>query len=259
MKYWLLVSALLLLTAPVYAERYEYRSEVNLTIPDYDSTGVTDTIFVPTHIAIEDINFYIGIGTEEHHGWAEEVWIDVDSPQNVRVRINDWQSEEPPVYWYWIWYDTEREVDGPGHLSDYVGYDSYGPWIMNAFDMFQDREVYWYYWTIEIYGEPTTGLDDNDLTGIPEDFELTGNYPNPFNSATAIKFGLPVQAEVRIDIYDVLGRLVRVLADETLPAGYHRVVWDGRDEQKSTVSSGVYMLRMKSGDRVFDKKMSLVK
>ncbi len=259
MRYIALFSLIMFIASNAYGERYEYRSDVDRIIPDYDSTGVTDTIFVPVHVAIEDINFYIGIGTENHMPWAEQVMIDVYSPQNIRVRINDWQGEGPPVNWYWVWYDTERIVDGPGHLDDYIGYDAYGPWVMHVFDNFEDREVYWYYWIAEIYGEPTTGIENEDLSGVPNDFELSGNYPNPFNSATAVKFGLPEEAEVNIAVYDVLGRLVRVLTDETLPAGYHRVVWDGRDQEKQAVSSGVYMLRMKSGDRSFDKRMTMVK
>jgi hypothetical protein len=130
---------------------------------------------------------------------------------------------------------------------------------MHAFDMFEDRQLYWYYWIAEIYGEPMTGLEDLDLTGVPEDFQLLGNYPNPFNSSTAIQFGLPEEADVKIEIYDVLGRLVRILTVETMPAGYHRVLWDGRDDDKSAVSSGVYLLRMKAGDRNFDKRMLMVK
>jgi hypothetical protein len=191
--------------------------------------------------------------------WAEQVMIDVYSPQSAPVRINDWRSEQPPVSWYWVWYDTEREVDGPGSLDDYIGYDAYGPWVLHVFDNFEDREVFWYYWIAEIYGEPTTSLENEDLSGIPEDFELSGNYPNPFNSATAVLFGLPVEAEVKIEIYDILGRLVRVLADDTMPAGYHRVVWDGRDAERQTVSSGVYMLRMQSGNRSFDRRITMLK
>lgn len=249
----------LLLTATAYGERYEYRSDVNRDIPDYDSVGVTDTVLVPAHIAIEDINVYVGVGTEGHLPWAEEVWIDVYSPQRVRVRINDWRSEQPPINWYWVWYDTEREVDGPGSLDDYVGSDARGFWVMHVFDMFEDRQVHWYYWIVEIYGEPMTGLEDEDPAGIPGEYTLLGNYPNPFNSSTAIKFGLPEQAGVRIDIYDSLGRLVRSLAEASLAAGYHSIIWDGTDERRETVSSGVYLIRMKAGERTFDKRMVLLK
>jgi len=255
MRYFLIIPAILLLAVAANAERYEYRSDVNQDIPDFDSTGITDTIFVAEHVIIENINFFVGIGIIQEP-WAEDVWIDVYSPAGGSVRLNGW--DVPRIHWYYVWYDTEREVDGPGHLDDYIGLDSYGPWSMNAFDMFPDRDVTWYYWIVEVIGEPMTGLEE-DLGGIPEDFRLVGNYPNPFNSSTAIQFGLPEEAEVRIEVFDILGRRTRILADKTFPPGYHMAVWDGRDETRRAVSSGVYILRMKSGDRSFDKRMTMVK
>jgi len=163
------------------------------------------------------------------------------------------------INWYHVWYDTERPVDGPGSLDDYIGSDAYGPWVMHAFDMFPDRVVNWYSWHIEVYGEETTGIISEDPGGIPEDFKLLGNYPNPFNSSTAIKFGLPEQARVKIEIYDTLGRLVRTLTDETLSAGYHRVVWNGRNDSAEQVSSGAYLVRLQTGARILDKRMIMLK
>jgi len=256
MKYFVLILMAGFFIGPARAERWEYISEVNREIPDFDSIGVTDTIFVPVHAAIEDINFFVGIG-ELGGPWAEQVWIDVFSPGGLRVRINDWGGE--PINWYHVWYDTERQVDGPGSLDDYVGLDSYGPWVMHAFDMFPDRVVNWYNWKIEVFGDETTSVADENLSGIPDDFKLLGNYPNPFNSSTAIKFGLPEEAAVKIQIYDTLGRLVRSLLDRTLPAGYHRVIWNGRNNNAEQVASGTYLIRMQTSEKIFDKSMILLK
>ena len=258
MKYSIILLLGGLLIEPARAERWEYISEVNRQIPDFDSVGVTDTLFFPTHAAIEDVNIFVGIG-ELGGPFAEEVWIDVYSPQGGCVRINAWEGEGPPIDWYHVWYDTERPVDGPGSLDDYIGYDTYGPWVMHAADMFPDRVVFWYNWHIEVYGEEMTGIAEEKLNGIPEDFKLLGNYPNPFNSSTAIKFGLPEGAAVKIEIFDALGRLTRVLADNTLPAGYHRIAWHGKNEAGETVSSGVYLVRMTVAGRTFDKRMVLLK
>jgi hypothetical protein len=82
-----LVALLFMLAAPALAERYEYSAEVNRPIPDFDSVGVTDTIFVPIHAIIEDINFYVGIGTIPEP-WAEDVYVDVYSPYSGMVRLN---------------------------------------------------------------------------------------------------------------------------------------------------------------------------
>jgi len=82
--------------------------------------------------------------------------------------------------------------------------------------------------------------------GIPASFGLAQNYPNPFNPTTEIFFGLPARSQVRLAIYDVLGREVRVLVDGTLPAGSHTATWDGRNGSGIAQSSGVYFYRMEA-------------
>jgi PKD repeat protein len=81
---------------------------------------------------------------------------------------------------------------------------------------------------------------------VPERFALSQNFPNPFNPETTIRFDLPVDAEVRLELFDVLGQRVRTLASGWLSAGGQRVVWDGRDEAGSAVGNGVYFYRLQA-------------
>ncbi len=76
---------------------------------------------------------------------------------------------------------------------------------------------------------------------------LIGNYPNPFNPATAVVFDISEPADVLISIYDIRGRLVATLIDEYLDKGRHNAVWSGRDDANRIVSSGVYFVRMEAG------------
>jgi len=92
-------------------------------------------------------------------------------------------------------------------------------------------------------GTYATGIEEEAL---PENFQLHQNYPNPFNSETAIRFDLPGGCGVRIDIFDVTGRLVKTLADGPYPAGYHSAVWDGTNSTGVTVSSGIYFYRIRT-------------
>ena len=95
---------------------------------------------------------------------------------------------------------------------------------------------------------------------IPKRFELFPNFPNPFNPATTIRYGLPEASEVSLIVYDVLGRRVAVLARyEEQTAGYHAVIWDGRDAAGRQVASGVYFARMRAGHFVQTQRMILVK
>jgi hypothetical protein len=75
---------------------------------------------------------------------------------------------------------------------------------------------------------------------IPKEYSLSQNYPNPFNPVTTIEFGLPNPGKVEITIFDVRGRLVRLLISEHRRAGYHWIKWDSRDDYGIKVSSGIY-------------------
>jgi len=79
---------------------------------------------------------------------------------------------------------------------------------------------------------------------VPDVARLVGNVPNPFNPATEIRFTLPAEQAVRLVVYDVSGRLVRTLVDETRLAGDHAARWDGTDRSGRAVASGTYFARL---------------
>jgi len=89
--------------------------------------------------------------------------------------------------------------------------------------------------------------------------ELVAIVPNPFNPQTTIQYSLASQGRVELKIYDVAGRLVEVLANETQIAGQHSVVWRGTDRHGSPVASGVYFVRLSAAGQVFTRKAILLK
>jgi hypothetical protein len=91
-------------------------------------------------------------------------------------------------------------------------------------------------------------------TGLPTGFQLSQNYPNPFNPTTTITFQLPQRNLVNVKIYDVLGREVASLLNETLDAGRYDVSWNA-----SVNPSGVYYYRMQAGKFSDVKKLLLLK
>jgi hypothetical protein len=99
---------------------------------------------------------------------------------------------------------------------------------------------------------------------IPHDFILEGNYPNPFNPSTIIRYGLPEEAKVSVRVYSILGQEVSRLADGYRLAGTYEVHWDGRGNSGGVVSTGVYLYRMvatgvSGKSYVATKRMVLVK
>jgi hypothetical protein len=94
---------------------------------------------------------------------------------------------------------------------------------------------------------------------LPQEFALDQNYPNPFNPATIIPVALPEAAAVSLAVYDLRGREIRRLVRDHLPAGYHRIVWDGCDATGRTLPSGIYLVVMKAPGIVRQMKALLLR
>ena len=92
------------------------------------------------------------------------------------------------------------------------------------------------------------------LQEIPETVVLATNYPNPFNPTTTIQFGLPAQMQARVVLYDLLGRIVGVIADDVYSQGWHNVQFDG-----SNLASGIYIYQLETENTVLIGQMILQK
>ncbi len=108
-----------------------------------------------------------------------------------------------------------------------------------------------------------TTLMITDVAGsnslIPSEFALDQNFPNPFNPDTQISYDLPSSTDVFLKIYNIMGQEVRTIVDETQPAGQYTVLWDGKNNYGTRVSSGIYVYVIKAGDFVKSKRMTLLK
>jgi hypothetical protein len=87
-----------------------------------------------------------------------------------------------------------------------------------------------------------------------DEFTLYQNYPNPFNPSTSISFSLPQAEQVKVSVYDMLGREVAVLVNDYLESGIHTTLFDGKN-----LSSGVYVYRIESGGFIKARRMILLK
>ncbi len=105
---------------------------------------------------------------------------------------------------------------------------------------------------------------DTDLTvpgtsSLPTSFSVSQNYPNPFNASTVIRYSLPENSRVKIEIFNILGQKVKTLVDEVQTAGYKSIEWNGRDASSQTVASGVYFYKIDMGSRSEVKQMTMLK
>jgi hypothetical protein len=110
------------------------------------------------------------------------------------------------------------------------------------------------YSAVAFVGAATTTTDVAGRQAAPDGFVLYQNYPNPFNPSTTITFAIPRLAFVTLEVYDLLGQRVALLASEVLPAGTFKIIWNAGDHP-----SGVYFYRLRAGDFVQANKLILSK
>ena len=109
------------------------------------------------------------------------------------------------------------------------------------------------YYTVIKYRQTPNAVRENDGS-VPTTFALSQNYPNPFNPLTTIRYSLPSTANVKLAIYDLLGREIATLVNEEQSAGWKEVEWNA-----SAFSSGIYFYRLTAGNYVGVKKLMLFK
>ena len=111
--------------------------------------------------------------------------------------------------------------------------------------------------TINYAGIPNSVEQNGE--SIPIAYRMAQNYPNPFNPETSISYALPKPAHVVLQIYDILGRQVRTLVNETKLTGHHHITWNGRDAQGLALPSGIYLYKIQAGEFEAVRKMLLAK
>ena len=105
----------------------------------------------------------------------------------------------------------------------------------------------------------TTGVESIKTDQIPTKFYLTQNYPNPFNSTTAIEFHIPRICRLQIQLFNIYGEEIRVLAEGYYSPGIYRVIWDGKNTSGVTVSSGIYTYRLITDQLITSRTLLLLK
>ncbi len=199
---------------------------------------------------------YNGILTNNLHipfPYETDIWIMVERQGLYFGPIELWESI--PVHPGTITYDGIQQWVSPSAvLGDYtyIAYCGEYPEIMDS--------SYFEFTVVEGFSKEDNGWEvngwdyENNTTSLPTTFLLYQNYPNPFNTTTEILYALPQQSKVKLDIYNLSGQKVETLRNEILPTGEHSILWDA-----SSYSSGIYFYKLTAGDKVFTKRMTLLK
>ena len=97
------------------------------------------------------------------------------------------------------------------------------------------------------------------LSMIPEELSISGNYPNPFNPSTTIRFGLPEPSKIRMTIVNIKGQEIAELINTWQDMGRHEVIWDGKSSDGSSLASGIYFVLINDGKNYTTHKVMLLK
>ena len=192
-------------------------------IYSYNEFDQTPVLFsVAEGVSIIDDRFIIAYIEEDETG------------RNVGLMKMDRQSEQTSrIKQYW----TIKLRDTAGHLSD-----------------FSDAEYAW----VEVNGE----IFKLATPIIPKDYELNSAFPNPFNPTITIPFGLPLESDVSISIYNVMGQRIRLLQSDHIKAGFHQVQWKELTNSGHKVPSGMYIVKLNAvstdGRKSFQKSQKIV-
>ncbi|MDP8286980.1 MAG: T9SS type A sorting domain-containing protein, partial [Candidatus Electryonea clarkiae] len=141
----------------------------------------------------------------------------------------------------------EDQVISVIFMSQGLANDNYQGFIKAQYNAGEGQTLIPVNFIVDIYEDYK---HENQTGSIPESYWLGTPYPNPFNSTTIIRFALPLESKVKLMVYDILGREVKMLADERFRAGTHGVSFDS-----SNLSSGIYFVIFKAGDTRITKKM----
>jgi subtilisin-like proprotein convertase family protein len=219
-------------------------------IPDNDPEG---GVYCPIEVATSGPVSRVAVHVDITHTYIADLVIELIAPSGTTVRLHQNQGgSSDDIY---TWYPDEtapyQSLDG------FIGENMLGTWTLRVMDYGQ-----WDYgtvnnWCLRLTYESVATPVGDDL--LPRKLAAEGNFPNPFNPMTTIKFAVPKTGMVDLAVYDVAGRKVATVLREVVEAGHQSVTWTGRDDRGQSVASGTYFYRVTSGGETVTGKMLLMK
>lgn len=183
------------------------------------------------------------------------------------IYTGTWDLDPPTFYqlcFHVVYTSTSGDIENGGGVQRGRRYYQYiHPSSVNGTieypATFELPELAWMNDSLTVEDPPDflTSIDGGEF--LPSQYSISQNYPNPFNPVTRIQYHIPEQSLVKLQVYDVTGRLVKVLQNKEQDAGTHILSWNGVDESGKNVASGVYFVRIQAGTFNEAIKMMLLK
>ncbi|HNX01608.1 MAG TPA: T9SS type A sorting domain-containing protein, partial [Candidatus Cloacimonadota bacterium] len=249
---------------------------------DQASLLISDGIYIPWRECIDGYTQDIAIqklSLDGEHLWEPQGTFVIQRPNtqsepsiaqldndNLLVAWADEYDLQNDIYMRRIKTDGTAEDDDLGYLVCNAPYCQSIPQIVpmgndRAFILWNDArssgvtEIEGLYMQFVDY----SSVANHDLVTVAPIAALYDNYPNPFNPETTIQFSLQHAGKAKLEIFNIKGQMVRTLVDDALDAGIHKIIWNGKNQDKRTVGSGVYFYRLTTCNQSMTKKMILMK
>jgi len=246
-----------------WAGAYTYLStEVPRAIEDL--TTVTSNLTVTDDWAINDLNVFLTI----NHTYDGDLVIRLTGPGGQTVMLSNGNGGSGENFDNTLFDDEAFIPIGMGTapftgsyipdepLSAFDGLTTPGTWTLSIEDQANGDTGELLSWGIVV--TPALAADEPDLPAA-QSFALLGNYPNPFNSRTTIRYSVPQNMPISLRLYNVLGQEVLTLAQGRVEAGLHSVAWDGRDARGVDAASGLYLIRLEGASASATGKLFLLR
>ena len=258
--------------------------DLPLAIPDNNAGGASSTLSVGFNAVLTDVNVRVAIT----HTWVGDLVIKLRSPALTEVVLLDRPGVPASAFGcgdnnldiifddaavtvlenfcggQTPWFSgTAKPV---GLLSAFNGQSTQGNWVLTVTDLAGQDVGSVTAWEL-ITTPAIVGVCDPclDPTAVPVPsrpggrVELGANHPNPFSRSTEIAFALEEAGHATLRVYDVAGHAIATLVDRELPAGPHAVSWNGRDDARGEVPTGIYFYRLTVGNHQGMRRMLLVR
>ncbi len=175
------------------------------------------------------------------------------------------KSYSPPVvinnsnpFWLVLhWLSNSPSAPYVG-MDNTIPRDSVSYWYWTEPSNYGWRAWYPYDFMMRVYTDYTPGITDNQKTPVDK-FILYHPVPNPFTNKVRILFHLPEQKEIKLNVYDATGRMIKSLINGKMEKGRHLIIWNGEDNQNRGVSSGIYFIKADYANKIYTEKVILLK
>ncbi|MEC9274162.1 MAG: CotH kinase family protein, partial [Candidatus Neomarinimicrobiota bacterium] len=195
--------------------------------------------------------------------WWHKLWNDDGFEAAFSERYTELRSTTLSLNHIYSIIDSVANYLGPAIDRNFTRWPTLGTYVWPnyyVFDTYEEEIEYLKSWTADrLQWMDQEMLEVSDVSLFPKEYHLYDAYPNPFNPVTTLWYELPENTMVTITIYDMLGKKVKTLINETQDAGYQSIIWDATNNDGIPVSAGIYLYQIQAAEYSGTKKMVLLK